>query len=79
MHERRETLEAEAVDCCAIWIGEGEELLFPRPEKLAAALVVGRNEPTDSNVSRLVVAKNLACGLENPRALVGIRVERNHQ
>jgi hypothetical protein len=27
----------------------------------------------------LVVAKNLARRLENPRALMGIRIERNHQ
>ena len=60
-----------------VGVGEGEELVGQRAEEALGVPLVGRHRPRHPAVGALEVGEEPAGGLEDPGALVGVRVQHH--
>ena len=78
-HERegRQPLDAEGLDGHPVGVDEGEELVGQRAEEGRGALGVGGHQPADAHVGAPERAEHSGGGVEDPRALVGVRIDHH--
>ena len=80
MHQGGDLLDAERLDQRAVGVAEGQQPLLPRAEERGGVGFVGGDDPRGAAVGPVELLEDAARGLEQPRALVGVRVEHDrHQ
>ena len=80
MHERRQLVGAERLDELTVGIGEREGLIGELSEERLGAVLVGRDDPCNPAVGAGEPGKDAGGGVEQPGALVGVRIEHHgHQ
>jgi hypothetical protein len=77
VHERRQGLEAEGLDRRAVGVGEHEELLAERAHEADGLLDRAGGEEGHPDVGLGVAPEDVRRGLQDPRALERVGVERH--